>query len=169
MKKTKLFASLSLILCVVLIAASALTLTGCTPEGGTPIPESPMTESIDGSPATAAPTGEATVTPDKDGPTVMGEGATVFYFHVVDKDGVETKFEIHTDRTIVGDALLELGLLEGEEGPYGLYVKKVNGITADYDTDGTYWAFYIGEDYGMTGVDLTEIEAGATYAFKVSK
>ena len=46
---------------------------------------------------------------------------------------------------------------------------KVNGIVADYETDGTYWAFYIGDEYGMTGVDMTEIEAGATYAFKVSK
>jgi hypothetical protein len=69
----------------------------------------------------------------------------------------------------VGDALLELGLIAGEEGAYGLYVKTVNGITADYDVDGTYWAFYIGDDYGMTGVDMTNIEPGATYAFKVSK
>ena len=45
----------------------------------------------------------------------------------------------------------------------------VNGIAADYDVDGTYWAFYIGNDYGMTGVDMTTIEAGATYAFKVTK
>ena len=88
---------------------------------------------------------------------------------MVDKDGNETKFEIHTDKTVVGDALLELGLIEGEEGPYGLYVKKVNGITAEYEADGTYWAFYIGDDYGMTGVDMTDIEPGATYAFKVSK
>ena len=44
-----------------------------------------------------------------------------------------------------------------------------NGITAEYEVDGTYWAFYIGDDYGMTGVDMTDIEPGATYAFKVSK
>ena len=88
---------------------------------------------------------------------------------MVDKDGKETKFEIHTDKTIVGEALLELGLIEGDMGDYGLYVKKVIGITAEYEVDGTYWAFYEGDDYAMTGVDLTEIKAGATYAFKVSK
>lgn len=100
---------------------------------------------------------------------VLGEGKTQFNFTVVDKDGKETAFEIHTDKATVGEALLELGLIEGEEGAYGLYVKKVNGITADYDVDQTYWAFYVNGEYGMTGVDVTNIEAGATYSFKVEK
>ena len=54
-------------------------------------------------------------------------------------------------------------------GNYGLYVKKVNGITADYEKDVTYWAFYVGNSYGMNSVDKTDIEAGATYAFQVAK
>lgn len=167
MNMTRIPKLLSFILCVVLIAALALTTMGC--DNNTP--ETPEIPENSGSGGTAPGTeaGTATETPDSNAPTVKGEGATVFYFNVVDKDGTETKFEIHTDQAIVGDALLELGLIEGEDGPYGLYVKKVNGITADYDVDGTYWAFYVGDEYGMTGVDLTEIEAGATYAFKVSK
>ena len=149
------------ILFVALIAAFALTAMGCD------IAKTPEASETGG--LTNQNTEAETETPDANGPTIKGEGATVFYFNVVDKDGNETRFEIHTDKTIVGDALLELGLIEGEEGAYGLYVKKVNGITADYETDGTYWAFYIGDDYGMTGVDLTEIEGGMTYSFKVSK
>ena len=150
MKHTTMSKWLSFILCIALIAAIALTAVGCT----------------------TAKDGDTVTTAGQEAPatlTVKGEGATVFYFNVVDKDGAETKFEIHTDKTVVGDALLELGLIEGEEGDYGLYIKKVNGITADYETDGTYWAFYVGDEYGMTGVDMTNIEAGATYAFKVSK
>jgi hypothetical protein len=132
--------------------------------------KTPATPETSGNAAvTTAEGGTTPETPDPNAPTVKGEGATVFYFNVVDKDGNETKFEIHTDKTVVGDALQELGLIEGEQGDYGLYVKKVNGITADYNVDQTYWAFYIGNDYGMTGVDMTNIEAGATYAFKVSK
>ena len=99
--------------------------------------------------------------------TVLGEGATVFDFVVVDKDGNETYFEIHTDKTTVGEALLEHGLIEGEESSYGLYVKTVNGITADYDIDQTYWAFYINEEMAMSGVDTTDVEEGAMYSFKV--
>ena len=76
-------------------------------------------------------------------------------------------FEIHTDKKIVGEALLELNLIDGEQGDYGLYVKTVNGITVDFDKDGKYWAFYVGGEYAMSGVDSTEITAGSTYAFKV--
>ena len=61
---------------------------------------------------------------------------------------------------------MELGLISGEESQYGLYVKTVNGITLDYDKDGKYWAFYIGGEYAVTGVDTTEITAGSTYTFK---
>ena len=101
--------------------------------------------------------------------TILGEGATVFAFTVIDKDGNETVFEIHTDKEIVGEALLELGLIEGEESQYGLYVKTVNGITADYDVDQTYWAFYVNDEYATSGVDTTAIEEGMTYTFKVEK
>ena len=162
MNRTRITRLLSFILCVALIAAIALTTVGCDKT----TPETPETN---GATIVGTEAGTITETPDPNAPTVKGEGATTFYFNVVDKDGNETKFEIRTDKTTVGDALLELGLIEGEAGPYGLYVKAVNGITADYDTDGTYWAFYVGDDYGMTGVDLTDIEPGATYAFKVSK
>ena len=102
-------------------------------------------------------------------PTVLGEGQTVFTFTVVDNEGNETHFEIHTDKEIVGDALLELKLIDGEVGQFGLYVKVVNGVTADYDVDKTYWAFYINGEYGFTGVDATKVEAGAAYMFKVEK
>lgn len=101
--------------------------------------------------------------------TVLGEGATVFAFTVIDKDGNETAFEIHTDKEIVGEALLDLALIAGEEGQYGLYVKTVNGITADYDVDQTYWAFYVNGEYATSGVDTTAIEEGMTYTFKVEK
>ena len=151
MNKTFIQRWLSLSLCVVLIAAVALTFTGCI-------------DNLPGGETTTAPT----ETPAGEY-TVKGEGNTVFYFHVVDGEGKETKFEIHTDKTTVGAALIELGLIEGDEGDYGLYVKKVNGITADYDVDGTYWALYEGDNYAMQGVELTEIQPGATYAFKVSK
>ena len=69
----------------------------------------------------------------------------------------------------MGDALSQLGLIEGEEGQYGLYVKSVNGIEADYDKDGVYWAFYIDGEYALTSVDATEVTDGAVYAFRVEK
>ena len=85
----------------------------------------------------------------------------------MDQEGNETAFEIHTDKETVGEALLELGLIAGDESEYGLYVKTVNGITADYDKDGVYWAFYVNGEYAQTGVDSTSITEGDSYSFKV--
>lgn len=98
----------------------------------------------------------------------LGEGATQFTF-IVNNGKEETEFLINTDKKTVGEALLELELIAGDQSEYGLYVKSVNGVTADYDKDGTYWAFYIDGEYAQTGVDATEIKAGATYTFKVEK
>ena len=92
-----------------------------------------------------------------------------FTFVVTDIDGNDTAFEITTDKNTVGEALTDEGLIEGDDGPYGLYVKTVNGITADYDADGTYWAFYENGEYAMSGVDKTDIVPGAEYSFKVEK
>ena len=97
------------------------------------------------------------------------EGEKTFTFEVVSLEGETATFTITTEHQKVGEALLEEELIVGEQGPYGLYVKTVNGITADYDVDGTYWAFYINGEYAMTGVDQTPVEDGATYAFKVEK
>ena len=99
----------------------------------------------------------------------LGEGETEFTFSVVDQDGNESQFVIHTDKETVGEALLELGLIAGDESEYGLYVKTVNGITADYDVDKTYWAFYVNGEYAEKGVDSTPVTAGDNYSFKVEK
>ena len=142
----------SLLLIAMLIVTMAFCVTGCKDKD---------TDSKENT------TEETKIDASKD--NVLGKGDTEFTFKVVDKDGNESIFEIHTDEKTVGDALIKLDLLEGEEGDYGLYVKKVNGITADYDKDKTYWAFYIDGEYAMTGVDATDIEEGKTYTFKVEK
>ena len=94
--------------------------------------------------------------------TELGNGATTLVVEVK-ADDRQVTFTIHTDKTTVGEAMQEHGLLEGEESQYGLYVKKVNGILADYDVDQTYWGFYINGEYAMTGADATNIEEGVTY------
>ncbi|MDE5932708.1 MAG: DUF4430 domain-containing protein [Lachnospiraceae bacterium] len=151
MKRNKKLSSF--ILCMVLIVAMALSTTGCNGSSGNSTPSASKTEETGSSAQTEA--------------TVLGEGSTSFSFTVVDKDGNETQFEIHTDKETVGDALTELALISGDESEYGLYVKTVNGITADYDADGVYWAFYINGEYAATGVDSTPVTEGESYSFKV--
>ena len=140
---------ISWILCMMLIVAMAFTTVGCaTQQAGSGQPAQEQTDSTK---------------------EVLGEGQKKFDFTVVDKDGKEAYFEIHTDAELVGDALLALDLIAGDESEYGLYVKSVNGITADYDVDQTYWAFYVNGEYATSGVDTTPIEEGASYSFKVEK
>ena len=145
---SKISHKLSFILCMMLVAATTLIMTGCNDK------------------ATQEVTPGTSVSVESN---VLGEGDTKFTLSVVDQDGNETQFEIHTDKETVGEALLECGLVEGDEGEFGLYVKKVNGIEADYDKNGTYWAFYINGEYATTGVDSTTITEGDTYALKVEK
>ena len=47
--------------------------------------------------------------------------------------------------------------------------QTVNGITLDFDKDGTYWAFYVDGKYGEKGVDQTEINENSVYSFKPEK
>lgn len=139
----------SFLLCTVLILAMALGTTGCNGNtgGGKTASDDAQKVFEDGS--------------------VLGEGSTQFALSVTDQDGNETKFEIHTDQEMVGEALVEIGFISGDDSEYGLYVKTVNGITADYDKDGVYWAFYIDGEYAAAGVDATAIEEGSSYSFKI--
>lgn len=134
MKMNSMKKMLCLIGCVVLIAAMALTFTGC---GG----------------SSSATTTEA--------------GSQVSFTVVVtDPEGTETTFDVSTDKETVGEALLEEGLIAGEDSEFGLYVTTVNGVTLDWDKDQMYWAFYIDGEYAQTGVDSTNVAEGTVYSFK---
>ncbi len=100
--------------------------------------------------------------------TELGEGENTVVVEV--SAGEESiTFTVKTDKETVGDALIEHELIEGEQGDYGLYIKKVNGIVADADIDGSYWAFYIDGEYAMTGVSETEINSESTYKLEYTK
>ena len=95
--------------------------------------------------------------------TALGTGETSFTLIVEVLENSVT-FTINTDKTVLGDALQELELIDGEESTYGLYVKVVNGITADYGVDASYWGFYKNGEAMMVGVDGETIEEGASYS-----
>ncbi|MBR5236518.1 MAG: hypothetical protein IKW06_04015 [Clostridia bacterium] len=98
----------------------------------------------------------------------FGEGAKTVMVEVVAEEKSVT-FTIHSDEEILGDALVAHGLIEGEQGAYGLYVKKVNGITADYDINGCYWGFNKNGEGMMTGVDGAEFNDGEHYELVYTK
>ena len=138
----------------VLLAAVALCMFSC---GGT----TSSTQTTDGVQTTEAPANSGS-----EGPEASKYTITVT---VIDDKGESEDFEIKTNAENLGDALLEAKLVEGEMGDYGLYIKAVNGITADYDVDQSCWAFHINGEYAMSGVDTTEISEGTTYQLVYTK
>ena len=100
--------------------------------------------------------------------TDLGQGSKVLTIVFTCEEKTIT-FTINTDKQTVGEALFEHSLIEGDQGAYGLYVKKVNGITADYDVDQAYWGFFQNGEYMMTGVDTTNFESGQSYELIYTK
>lgn len=107
-----------------------------------------------------------TATYDRD--TELGKGAKTVTVKVVAEEQ-ELTFTIHTDKENLGDALLEHKLIDGEQGAYGLYVKAVNGIVADYNVDQTWWKLSKAGVDSLTGVDGTAIADGEQYELTRTK
>ena len=138
--KKKIFGKhsfLSLLVILALLAAMALTFTACDNEK----------------------------TPEAGETSAENEQALAFTVEVTKADGSKKSFSVSSAKSNVGDALVEEGLITGEDGAYGWYVTAVDGEFHKWEEDGKYWAFYINGEYAMTGVSSTPITEGATYSF----
>lgn len=78
-------------------------------------------------------------------------------------------FTLHTDKETLGEALSDFDLISGEQGAYGLYVKVVNGILADYNQTKSYWGIEKNGESLMTGVDGVTIANGEHYELVYTK
>lgn len=137
---------LSYVVCIMLIMSICLCMTSCSKEAEGDIWQN------------------AVYTED----TQLGNGSKTLVVDVVAEDKTVT-FTIKTDEKTVGAALEEYDLIAGENSTYGLYVKVVNGITADYDKTKSYWSFNKDGEYMQTGVDVTEFSDGDHYELVYTK
>ena len=88
---------------------------------------------------------------------------------VIGPDGSSKEHTVSTDSSKnLRQALENAGLISGEEGAYGLYVKVVDGVTADYDVDGSYWSL-TKNGVLCSGVDSTKIADGDHFEFTYTK
>lgn len=92
----------------------------------------------------------------------FGDGEKTLMVEVIAEEK-SVVFTIYTDAETVGEALLKHELIAGEQGAYGLYVKQVNGMTADYDINKSYWSFTKNGEPLMTGVDGEKFASGDRY------
>ena len=90
-------------------------------------------------------------------------GSKNFTVTVIHGDGSSKDFEYSTDAEFVGEVLMEEGLVSGDMGDHGLYIKEVDGEKAVYEEDNAYWGIFVGEEAAMSGIDQIPIEDGAVY------
>ncbi len=99
----------------------------------------------------------------------VGEGGTCFTLKITAEEKTVT-LTVRSDEATLASALSSSGLAEGEAGPYGLYIKSVNGIRADYNLDGGYfWSLSVNGTPSMVGADGVTPENGAVYEFTRTK
>ena len=94
------------------------------------------------------------------------DGVKNFTVTVVHKDGTKKDFTYESEEEYLGTVLQTNGLIEGEEGPYGLMISAVDGEVADYNVDQSYWWLLVNGQDAVAGIDLTPIEDGAIYTLE---
>lgn len=73
-------------------------------------------------------------------------------------------YDIETDSKYLGEALLNEGLIKGENTQYGLFITEVAGIKADSDKE-QWWLVTKNGEGTDTGVSSIEIADGEKYEF----
>lgn len=86
---------------------------------------------------------------------------------VTDPSGNTSSFTGVTDAEFLHGAIDDIDgvTIDGYDSDWGYYITTVNGIEANYDTDGAYWSIYVNGGYGENGIDTQPIADGDTYAF----
>ena len=98
------------------------------------------------------------------------EGSKHITIEVVDDNSDVKSYEFSTDAEFLKEAMDELALKEefsfaGEDGDYGFFITTINGLTAIYEEDGSYWSIYVNDEYGQYGADQQPVTDGDTYKF----
>ncbi len=102
------------------------------------------------------------------------EGTKHITVEVTDDHGQTTRYEENTDSQYLAAALEELTknssfTMETQDGDYGLYITSVNGLTADFSKDQSYWAVYVNGEYGSYGISEQPVTDKDVYTLAYEK
>ena len=92
--------------------------------------------------------------------TVIGDKTITV--EVILADGTSKEHTINTNAEFLRGALDEKKLVAGDESEYGLFVKTVDGVTAN-DANQEWWCFTKNGEQLFTGIDTTPISDGEHY------
>lgn len=83
---------------------------------------------------------------------------------VVKSDKSTKTYTIETDAENLEDALVAEGLVEGEDSEYGLFIQTVDGETANYDENKSFWNLLKDGEAMATGARDEKIADGNKYS-----
>ena len=92
----------------------------------------------------------------------LPQGTKQYTVKVIVQDGQERVFNLNTQEEFLGPALVAQNLIEGEQGPYGLYIVKVNDVQAGEQKQ-EWWCLTKGGESVATGVDSTPVADGDVF------
>lgn len=82
--------------------------------------------------------------------------------NVVLTDGSSKEISISTKERYLGKALISEKIIEGKMGTYGLFIEKVNGISAN-ENKKEWWCLAKSGEVVTSSVDMTPIYDGDTF------
>lgn len=102
---------------------------------------------------------------------VGSAGSKKIEIDVVNDAGETETYNVKTDAEFLRQAMEETKKLtfSGEESEYGMMVTEVNGVTADYNVDQSYWAFYVNNEYCNYGIDEQPVADGDVFRIEYTK
>lgn len=170
-------------LLIAILCALSLTLTGCNNDKtSSDSNQSSVTSAVEsGSESTDSPENSGESSGDSESSdesstnasvwdsakykedTELGEGVLAVKIEVT-ADNKTVTLTVKTDETNLEKILTANSLVEGDESEFGLYIKSVNGIRADYDLDHAYWAIQKDGAPTPTGANGITVADGETYA-----
>lgn len=95
--------------------------------------------------------------------TELGEGKTQITV-VVEAQGKSVTLTVNTDKDNLGEALLELGLINDPS-----FFDTVNGMRLDWNEDKAYWGFYKNGEYMTVGADEAPLAGVEQYELVYTK
>ena len=96
------------------------------------------------------------------------EGAKAITIEVTDHAQKNTTYVVHTDAEYLIDAMKDTPKLtfSGYEGPYGLTLTAINGVTADWDKDNAFWCIYVNGEMSNYGIETQPVADGDVFLFQ---
>ena len=93
---------------------------------------------------------------------------------VVNSKGETKHYEDNTNAEYLREFMDELKddgdfTYEGTDSASGIFIESVNNESANYTTDGAYWAIYVNGQYGNSGADSQTVKDGDEFKLVYEK